>query len=149
MKRQIQSIGITFVMLVGVLVIGCKKTPPPLSERISKPWTAESVREGSATVFTRGAANNTVPGYSSFRLDLNRTGGVTLTEFDNNTFTGQWELIGDTRIVLRNLNPQPTGTGGTIEYTITSVEDFKLALTRTTASAKTGGTINQYVLTNP
>ena len=149
MKHSIRFSRTALFLTVVMLVVGCKKPPPPLSERIAKPWTAETVREGSATVYTRGAANNTVAGYTNFRLTLNSTGTATLTEFDNNTFTGQWELIGDTRLVLKNLNPQPTGTAGTIEYTINAVEDFKLTLTRTTASAKTGGTINQYVLTNP
>jgi hypothetical protein len=120
-----------------------------MSERIAKDWSAEAVMEGSTLVFTKGGANNTRPGYASWRITLRSDGTATYTEFDNNTFTGQWELQGDTRLVLKNLNPQPTGSNGTIEFTISEFEDGRMVLTRTTSSVKTGGTINKYTLVAP
>lgn len=137
------------VVAVGLISVSCKKDPPPLSERIAKAWAAETVREGSTVVFTKGGAGNTKPGYSNFKLVLSSSGTATLTEVDGNVFTGQWELNGDSRLILKNLNPQPTGTSGTIEFTISSFEDTMMTLTRTTSSVKTGGTINQYTLSAP
>ncbi|GAB2764261.1 hypothetical protein GCM10027275_01680 [Rhabdobacter roseus] len=120
-----------------------------MSERIAKAWSAESVKEGSTVVFTKGGAGNTKPGYSNFKLTFLAGGNVTYSELDNNTFNGQWELVGDNRLILKNLTPQPTGTNGTIEFTINSFSDTRMVLTRTTASVKTGGTINEYTLSNP
>jgi hypothetical protein len=147
MKRNL-SILWSLVLVLG-LVASCKRPVPPLSERIAKVWSAESVREGSSVVFTKGNASNTRPGYANWRLSLNNNGTVTYTEFDNNSFAGQWELIGDNRLVLKNLNPQPTGTPGTVEFTISEFADGRMVLTRTASSVKTGGTINQYTVTNP
>ncbi|TDB69213.1 hypothetical protein [Arundinibacter roseus] len=147
--RKFQPILWSLVVAIGLFATSCKKDPPPLTERIAKAWSAESVREGSTVVFTKGGANNTKPGYSGFKLVLNASGAATLTEVDGTVFTGQWELNGDTRLILKNLNPIPTGTNGTIEFTISSFEDTMMTLARTTASVKTGGTINQYTLSNP
>lgn len=143
-----KKIAILFVS-IGLFVLSCKTTVVPVSEKIKKTWTANIVKEGTATVYTKGATANTKPGYSSFTLNLLIAPSVTLKEADGNTFTGQYELIGDTQLVLKNLNPVPTGTGGTITFTINSVTDTALDITRTTASQKTGGTINQYMLVNP
>ncbi len=130
--------------------LSCKDKTVPVSEKIKKTWTANIVKEGSATVYTKGvAAATTKPGYSSFVLNLLIAPSVTLKDFDGNTFTGQYELVGDTQLVLKNLNPVPTGTGGTFTFTINSVTDNALDITRTTTSQKTGGTINQYMLVNP
>ncbi|GAA4468222.1 hypothetical protein GCM10023189_53160 [Nibrella saemangeumensis] len=137
------------ILVIGILAVGCKKpAPPPVSERIAKNWTARIVQENSTTVFTRGGTNNAKPGYSNFRIDLS-TATATLREVDNNTFTGQWEVQGENKLILKNLTPQPTGTNGTIEFTIDSISDTELKLTRTTASQKTGGTMNVYTLSNP
>ncbi|TLU97984.1 hypothetical protein [Dyadobacter luticola] len=151
MKKSYSLIWCTLLALT-LFVAGCKTKVKPVSERIAKAWTAESVKHGSTVVYTRGGSSNTTPAYSNFRLTLTNTSGtktVSLTEFDGNTFTGTWDLNGDTKLVLSGLTPQPTGSGGTIEYTITSLEDAKVVLTRLTASPKTGGTINEYTLTNP
>ena len=142
------------VMLVLALITSaCKKDKPkPLSERIAKAWTAESVKEGSAVVYTRGGSTNTKPAYSSFRLNLTNASGtktVSYTEFDGNTFTGTWDLEGETTLVLSGLTPQPTSSGGTLKFTINTIADAALTLTRITASPKTGNTINEYKLTNP
>lgn len=138
-----------FVMLLGVAVACKKTTVAPVSERIAKAWTANIVKHGSTTVYTKGSTS-TIAGYSSFRLNLSSATSVSLTEFDGNTFTGQWEVSADEKtLTLKNLSPQPTGTGGTISYSIVTIEDTKLNLVRTSASQKTGGTINDYALVNP
>lgn len=90
-----------------------------------------------------------VPTYNNFRLDLSSKTSATLVDFDGNRFTGTWSVPSDTRLVLTGLTPQPTGTNGTIEFTISGLTDTEVVLTRTAASQKTGGTINVYTLTNP
>lgn len=135
-------------LFVGLLM-GCKgdKTPP-VSERIAKIWTARSVDENSVTVYTKGGASN-VRDYSKFTLNLSSAPTVNYTEFDGNTFVGQYSVPTDTRLVLTNLSPSPSGTNGSIEFTINSISDNELVITRTTTSQKTGGTINKYTLTTP
>ena len=131
----------------GFFIFSCgKEKAVPTSEKIKKNWVASTVKEGSAIVYTKGAASNTKPGYSSFQLRLVASPTATLVEFDGNTFSGQYELVGDTKLILKNLSPAPTGTGGTIEFTIDSISDSQLILTRTTPSQKTGGTTNTYTL---
>lgn len=136
------------IFLTAGLLAGCTKKVPPLSERIAKVWIAQTVEEGSSTVYTRGGASNVRAGYANFKLDLSSSTAA-LTELDNNTFRGQWELEGDGKLILKNLNPQPSGTSGTIEYNIVSTEEGQLNLSRTTTSVKTGGTLNKYFLINP
>lgn len=140
------------VMILGLLAAGCKKKVAPVSERIAKAWTAESVKHGATVVYTRGGSGNIEAAYSGFRLTLTNTGGtktVSLTDVDGKTFTGNWDLEGDTKLVLTNLTPQPTGSGGKLEFTISGLEDSRVILTRLSASPKTGGTINEYTLSNP
>lgn len=139
------------LMLSLVLVAtGCKSKVKSVTERLAKSWTAESVKHGAATVYTRGGANNSEPRYSDFKLTLVEGGSnAILVDFDKISSTGKWELTGDTKLTLKDMNPQQTGTGGIIEYTITSIDDSKLVLTRNSTSTKTGGTINVYTLTNP
>ena len=140
------------LLVMTLLATGCKKKVKPVSERIAKAWTAESVKHGPTVVYTRGGSANTVAAYSAFRLTLNDASGaktVSYTEFDGSTFSGNWDLDGDSKLILKELTPPPTGSGGTVEFTITSLDDAKLVLTRLKASPKTGGTINEYTLTNP
>ncbi len=152
MKKHVRILfGLTALVLFAA---ACKPKVVPLSEKIAKTWTVGTVKENSTVVFTKGGASNVKPGYSAFKLVLTNANGTqtaTLTEVDGSTFTGTWELSSDEkRLTLRNLNPQPTGTNGVIEYTINGdVTDTQLNLTRTAASLKTGGTINDYQLTNP
>ncbi len=129
------------------LIFSCGKDKVvPVADKIKKNWVANTVKEGSAIVYTKGAASNSKPGYSSFQLRLLGAPSATLVEFDGNSFSGQYELTGDTKLTLKNLSPAPTGTGGTIEFTIDSITDSQLILTRTTPSQKTGGTTNTYTL---
>jgi predicted small lipoprotein YifL len=149
MRKTYLIAFLSLVTLFGALT-GCGgKKIPPVSERIAKSWTANKVDENSVTVYTRGATTN-VRNYASFKLDLSSPPTVKYTEFDGTTFTGQYSVPSDTRLVLTNLNPVPTGvTNGTIEFTIDSIDDSTLKLTRTTTSQKTGNTNNVYSLTTP
>lgn len=136
-------------LAIVVLLAGCgKKDPAPVSERIAKAWTAQKVDENTATVYTKAGTAN-VRNYDKFRLDLSKSPTVTFTDFDGNTFTGQYTVPSDTRLVLTGLTPSPTGTNGTIEFAISNLTDGGVTLARTTASQKTGNTTNVYTLTNP
>ncbi len=144
------STSLFALLIASVALFGCgKPAPAPVSERIAKIWTAAKVDQNTTTVYTKGGATNAVPGYTNFRLNLSSPTTVQYTEFDGNTFTGTWSVPTDTRLVLTGLTPQPTGTGGTVEFTIGTLTDTQLVLTRTTASQKTGGTTNTYTLSNP
>lgn len=142
---------IIYTLLILATLASCKKdTAIPVSDQLKKVWSANVIKEGTTTVFTKGAGTNVKPGYSQFRLDLSSATSARLTEFDGNTFTGQWALSADEKtLTLSNLTPQPTGTSGTIAYTVGSVSETTLALVRTTTSLKSGGTVNDYQLTNP
>lgn len=142
---------LAFLSLVALFsaLMGCKGSKvAPVSERIAKVWTASKVDENKVTVYTKGGSAN-VRNYTGFKLDLSKAPTVTYTEFDGNTFTGKYSVPSDNRLVLTDLTPSPTGANGTIEFTINSIDDNNLSLTRTTASQKTGNTSNDYTLTNP
>ncbi|WP_026262211.1 hypothetical protein [Spirosoma panaciterrae] len=147
--RKTYFIGFFSVVSMFSLLMGCKGNKvAPVSERIAKVWTASKVDENSTTVYTKGATNN-IRNYASFKLDLSSAPTVKYTEFDGNTFTGQYSLPDDNTLKLTNLNPSPTGDNGSITFTINSIDDNNLKLTRTTTSQKTGGSTNVYTLTNP
>ncbi|NID11331.1 hypothetical protein F7231_14240 [Fibrella aestuarina] len=109
-------------------------------------YVAASVLEGSTTVYTSGGTSNTKPGYSQFRLNLSNPPAVTYTAVDGSVFTGTYTVVGDNQIVLSGLTPQPSGTNGTITFTITNLADGTVTLTRTTPDQKTGNTTNVYNL---
>ncbi len=136
-----------FGALLLVTACGGPKADP-LEEQLKKVWTAQTVRENNTLVYSRGGASN-ARNYTRYRLDLSNPPSAALTDWDGLTFIGQYELQGSTQLVLKNLTPQPTDTNGSIEFTINSASDTQLDLTRSTASPKTGGSSNQYVLTNP
>lgn len=140
--------NLIYALLCGAVFVSCKKeSGPSPAEQLRNVWVANVVKEGSTTVFTKGATSNARPGYSQFRLDLSSP-SARLTELDGNTFVGTWELSADEKaLTLKSLNPQPTNTGGIIAYTIGSVSNTDLMLTRTTTNPKTGGSVNVYSLT--
>ncbi|MEO6281839.1 MAG: hypothetical protein ABIN80_19615 [Dyadobacter sp.] len=151
MKKSYSLLWCTILVLT-LVASGCKKKVKPVSERIAKAWTAESVKHGNDVAYTRGGSANQFPAYSGFRLTLTNASGaktVSFTDVDGTTFTGNWDLDGDSKLILKDLTPPPTASGGTLEFTITSLDDAKLVLTRLKSSPKTGGTINEYTLTNP
>lgn len=134
-------------LLMTILVISCDHRAEPTSSLIMKVFTVRSVDENGTTVFTRGGANNIRPGYSTFMLDLSDANNVILREFDGTVFKGQWVIPNNNQLNLVNLTPQPSGTNGTIEFTINSITSTELVLTRKSASQKTGGLIVKYTLT--
>jgi hypothetical protein len=140
-------------LLIGFIAVGCKKDPPPLSERIAKNWSANTVKHGNVVVFEKAGTSNTAD-YSGFRISLAAGFTVTFVEVNGDTFNGQWELIGNNTLRLKNLSSTsnqkpPTGSNGTIDFTINSINDTTLDVTRVTDNPKTGNTRNQYVLSNP
>ncbi|MCY7353325.1 MAG: hypothetical protein LH606_22135 [Cytophagaceae bacterium] len=155
MKTQVRYLIVLF--LIPLAFSACKPKVVPLLERIRKEWTANIVKEGATEVYRKGAASNVKPGYSNFKLDMKDQAAqnVRLTEVDGAgttyVFVGTWELSADEKtLTLRNLNPQPTGTNGIIEFTINGeVTGTQLNLTRKSASLKTGGTTNDYQLIAP
>ncbi|GAB3323558.1 hypothetical protein GCM10027299_19890 [Larkinella ripae] len=142
---------IAFLTLGSFLAIltGCGKDKvKPMSERIAKNWSAQKVDENNVTVYTKGGTNNVKPLYSQFSLDLSNPPTVVFKQVDGFTSTGQYEVQGETKLILKNLSPAPTD-GPTIEYTIGSATDNSLEITRSTTDRKTGGTTNKYTLSNP
>ena len=142
-----------YTLLIALLTVfyvftGCKKPPvvPPVSERIKNNYVAASVTEGGTTVYTSGGTSNSKPGYSAFRIDLSNPPAVRLVSVDGTISTGTYALVGETQLVLSGLNPAPTGTNGTITFTISELADGTVTLTRTTPDAKTGNTTNVYKL---
>ena len=142
----------TFICIILLGLFGCKGNSDkvlPVAERIQKVWSVQSVKEGSSTVFTRGGTTNTKPGYAVFRLELASSNLVRFTDFDGVTVTGTWSVSADEKMLaLTGLTPTPTGTNGSISFTISSLTDTSLIIVRTSTSLKTGNTINEYILTN-
>lgn len=140
---------VTFLAITLVLVSGCKPKIDPVSTRIAKTWSARIVKHGSSIVYSRGGSSNTNPGYANYSLNLASAPNVRLTEVEGTTFTGNYEVPSDTKLILNNLSPEPTGTSGVLEYTIQSItEDGTEMVILGTAYAKTGGTVNTYTLTS-
>ncbi|QDK82848.1 hypothetical protein EXU85_31275 [Spirosoma sp. KCTC 42546] len=141
-----------FRLLTGLLLVnlaGCQpKVVTPITSLINKVWKANTVKEADLLVFTLGAANNIKPGYTNFRLDLSKPDTVRLKDVDGRLTVGTWTVSTDNkRLILDNLNPKPTNTGGRVEYYILSEPDgASLQLERTAESRKTGNTIDQYAL---
>lgn len=147
MKKALSLV--TLLAFTLVFVSGCKEKIDPVSKRIAKTWTARIVKHGSSVVYSRGNANNSNPGYANYSLNLASAPNVRLTEVEGTTFTGNYEVPSDTKLVLNNLSPEPTGTSGVLEYTIQSItEDGTEMVIAGTAYAKTGGTVNTYTLTS-
>lgn len=134
-------------LFITISLISCSKNSvKPASELIQKQWIANIIKENDLAVFTKGATNNIRQGYLQFKLNLS-AGLVNFTEFDGTTFSGQWEISADEKtLILTNLNPQPTDTNGQIEFTINSISETSLILTRVTTNKKTGNTISTYEL---
>ena len=108
--------------------------------------------DGAASVYSR-----LLPDWHSFsvsKLDLSTAGSVTLTEFDGKIFTGTYSVATDglslTLNGLTSAEGAPTGTGGTISYTILSTPTATgLSLQQTTAYVKASSAIVKLALVNP
>lgn len=146
--KKIGTKLLQFILILGLSA--CGEKIPPISERIKKVYTAQSVTHDGITVYTKGGSTNIVSEYSSYSLNLSTESSVTLRDVTGETFAGSYSVSGNT-LTLTGLNPQPTGSGGTLTYDITEIsEDGKsLILTATKASPKTSNTINVYTLTAP
>ena len=143
MKKQL------YILLLVAGLGGCQPKPvSPITDLISKIWKANTVKEADLLVYTIGATNNIKPGYTNYRLDLSQTEKVILKDVDGRVTTGTWSVSTDNkRLILVGLTPQPTNTGGTIEYYIlTDPDGSSLRLERTAESRKTGNSVNQYAL---
>ncbi|QHV94153.1 hypothetical protein [Spirosoma endbachense] len=143
MKKQLS------LLLVLACFGGCRpKSVMPITNQISKIWKANTVTEANVLVFTLGTTTNIKPGYGNFLLDLSQPDKASLTDVDGRLTTGTWTVSTDNkRLILNNLTPKPTNTGGIIEYYILTAPDgSSLKLERTADSRKTGNTVNQYDL---
>lgn len=147
MKKTITPLAIIALLLV--FAVGCKPKIDPVSTRIAKNWKARLVKHGSTVVYSQGGTNQGAPGYANYSLNLSSSPSVTLRDVDGTTFAGSYSVPSDTKLSLTNLSPQPTGSSGTLEYTIQSItEDGSEMVLVSTAYAKTGGTINTLTLTS-
>lgn len=138
---------ILFSLVVISLVVfaGCKTKVKPTSDLVKKIWIIQSVKEGSTEVYKSGSTSNIQPGYGSYRLDLSAPPTVILKERDGSSFTGKYEIT-SSELNLTGLTPEPTGTGGNIEYSVTTATETSLVITNSSPNPKTGGTINTYSL---
>jgi hypothetical protein len=147
MKRTFK---LSILAILSVFVISsCKNKvikPGKYAKCVVQSWQAKLVKENGTVVYTRGATTNAKAAYSSFKMIINENNSATLTEVDNSTFSGNWELAGEKTLILKNLNPVPSKTKGSIEYTITKFTNSELYLTKATPNPKTGGSTNEYVL---
>lgn len=137
-----------FIILALFFIAACgKQESKPLSDILKKNWVPNSVTENGTTVYISGGSGNTSPSYVNFKLNLNEGGSLTLIEVDKTLFNGLWELSSDNKTLsLKNLNPQPTGTTGQIDFTIINATETELKISRKSNNLKTGGTINVYEL---
>ena len=117
-------------------------TPPPptvnVATLVKKVWTASSVQWDGVTKYEKAGTSNVVQGYSQYKLDLSNASSVTLTEFDGKIFTGTYTVATDGKSLtlsgLTSAEGAPTGSSGTIVYTILSTPTATaLSLQQTTA----------------
>ncbi len=137
-------------LLLGVCFLtNCKKPSgdPSPEEKAKKIWVADRVSENSTVVYERNGSTQ-IRNYSAFRLDLSSPPSAILTEVDGTILRGQYEIRGRNQLLLSGLTPIPTGTDGSISYTMTFVDEV-LELVQTTSNLKTGHTKNTYRLVNP
>lgn len=154
------------LLLLTITVLACSgggdpaPTPTPPTPTVSvatlvkKVWTVSSAQWDGVTKYDKSSTSNVVQGYSQYKLDLSTAGSVTLTEFDGKIFTGTYTVATDglslTLNGLTSAEGAPTGTGGTIAYTILSTPTATgLSLQQTTAYVKASSAIVKLALVNP
>ncbi|MBO0950298.1 hypothetical protein [Fibrella forsythiae] len=148
-----------FVLLVSLfLSSSCKVNDPSdvskkkqiLDGLTGKSWKALRVQEGSVTVYQEGRSDNIYPGYRNYQLAFSSQNvSVTFTEYTGEVFIGDWTVTDTnsrTYLILRNLTPPPTSSGGTLEFEVNSFTDTQLVITATKPNLKTGNTINVYTM---
>ena len=133
-------------------------TPPTptvsVSTLVKKVWTVNTAQWDGVTKYDKTSTSNVVQGYSQYKLDLSTAGSVTLTEFDGKIFTGTYTVATDglslTLNGLTSADGAPTGTGGTITYSIlTTPTATTLSLQQTAAYVKASSAIVKLTLVNP
>lgn len=146
------------------LIAACSKddpsptpvTPTPLvSDLIKKVWSASNIQWDGNVQYDKAATSNLVAGYAQFKLDLTSSSSVSLTEYDGNKFTGTYSLSSDNKtLTLSSLKTsdgsEPTGTGGTLAFTISGVPTASsLVMESTTAYVKASNKKIRLSLVNP
>ena len=154
------------LVLLTISVLACSgggdpaPTPTPPTPTVSvatlvkKVWTVSSAQWDGVTKYDKSSSSNVVQGYSQYKLDLSTAGSVTLTEFDGKIFTGTYTVASDglslTLSGLTSAEGAPTGTGGTIIYTILATPTTTgLSLQQSTAYVKASSAIVKLALVNP
>lgn len=146
MKKTSGLLAVAVIMVS--FLVSCGDKVDPISERVAKVWIPRIVLENSSVVYSAGGSGNIRPAYSSYRLNLSSPPQVSLTDVDGQTYSGTYSIQGESTITVSGLTPEPTGTGGTLVYTInSSPEDgSELIVTLNEPYAKTGNTTNKYTL---
>ena len=130
-------------------------TPPVnVATLVKKVWTVSTAQWDGVTKYDKTSTSNVVQGYSQYKLDLSTAGTVSLTEFDGKIFTGTYTVATDglslTLNGLTSAEGAPTGTGGTITYSIlVTPTATTLSLQQTTAYVKASSAIVKLALVNP
>jgi len=154
------------VLLFAASVMACSgggnptptPTPPTptvsVSTLVKKVWTVSTAQWDGVTKYDKTSSSNVVQGYSQYKLDLSTAGSVTLTEFDGKIFTGTYTVATDglslTLNGLTSADGAPTGTGGTITYSIlVTPTATSLSVQQTTAYVKASSAIVKLALVNP
>ena len=154
------------VLLFAVIMMACSgggdpaPTPTPPTPTVSvatlvkKVWTVNTAQWDGVTKYDKTSTSNVVQGYSQYKLDLSTAGTVSLTEFDGKIFTGTYTVATDglslTLNGLTSADGAPTGTGGTITYSIlVTPTATSLSLQQTTAYVKASSAIVKLALVNP
>jgi hypothetical protein len=132
-------------------------TPTPtvnVADLVKKVWSVSSVQWDGVPKYDKSSTSNVVQGYAQFKLDLSSGSSVTLTEFDGRIFTGTYTVSTDGKtLTLNGLTSSvgaPTGTGGTITYSILATPtSTTLSLQQTTAYVKASSAVVKLALVNP
>jgi hypothetical protein len=156
------------VFLLAITVMACSgggsaaPTPTPnpptptvnVSDLVKKVWSVSTAQWDGVSKYDKSSSSNVVQGYSQYKLDLSTAGSVKLTEFDGKVFTGNYSVATDgnslTLSGLTSSEGAPTGTGGTITYTIlVTPTATTLNLQQTAAYVKASSAIVKLSLVNP
>ncbi|MGR3809982.1 hypothetical protein [Jiulongibacter sp. NS-SX5] len=145
MKKTVTILSI--LAFFALTSISCKKELST-EERVAKIWVARIVKENSTVVYSSGGSNNIKPAYSNYRLNLSSAPTATITEVDGQSYSGTYSVQGDSKIVISGITPEPTGTNGVLEFSISSLSDdnTELVISLDTPYPKTGNTTNEYTL---
>ncbi len=125
-----------------------------VADLVKKVWSASSAQWDGVAKYDKSSTSNVVQGYSQYKLDLSTAGSVKLTEFDGKVFTGNYSVAADGKTLtlssLTSAEGAPTGTGGTITFTILSTPTATtLSLQQTAAYVKASSAIVKLALVNP